>query len=115
MKGSPVRVRASALSISRDSCHAKIQSEGLRVGVQVGPIWPPDRSELLVHMDLPKELWIMAERLEDRSPQLGFEVDLAHRAVVEAEPKDEPFEWLDAADPRCAGAGAHGSGSIVSR
>jgi hypothetical protein len=72
------------------------------IGVQVGPVWPHDRAEFLVHAHLPKELRIIAEWLEDRSPQLSFEVDLAHRAVLEAEPKDESFEWLDAADACCA-------------
>src|SRR6266536_1271553 len=85
------------------------------VGVQVGPVWPHDRPELLVHAHLPKELRIVAERLEDGSPQLGFEVDLAHRAVIEAEPKHEALKWLDRADTRCACADAHGSGSIVSK
>ena len=85
------------------------------VGVQVGPVWPHDRSELLVHAHLPKELRIAAERFEHGSPQLGFEVDLTHPAVIEAEPKREAFKRLDAADTRCACAGAPGSGSIVSR
>src|SRR5437868_3101231 len=85
------------------------------VGVQVGPVWPDDRSELLVDAHLTKELSVVAERFEDRSPELGFEVDLAHRTVVEAEPEHEVLEWLDPADARCTCADAHGSGSIVSR
>ena len=85
------------------------------VGVQVGAVRPHDRSELFVHAHLSKELRIVAERFEHGSPQLSFEVDLAHGAVVEAEPKDEAFKWLDRADTRCARSDAHGSGSIVSR
>lgn len=35
------------------------------VGVQIGPVWPHDRSELFVHAYLTKELRILAERFED--------------------------------------------------
>ena len=76
------------------------------VGVQVGAIGPHDRSELLVHAHLPKELRIVAEGFEHGSPQLSFEVDLAHRAVIEAEPEHKTFKWLDAEDTRCACAGS---------
>jgi hypothetical protein len=56
----------------------------------------------------------MAERFEHRPPQFGFEVDLARRAVVEAEPEHKALNGLDARDARCMCAGAHGIGSIVS-
>jgi hypothetical protein len=72
------------------------------VRVQVGAVWPHDRPELVVDAHLAKELRIVAERLEHGSPQLSFEVDLAQRAVIEAEPKDEAFKWLDCTDTRCA-------------
>ena len=59
------------------------------VGIEVGAVRPDDRSQFVIHAYLPEELRIEAERLEDGSPQLSFEIDLAHRAVVEAEPEDE--------------------------
>ncbi len=59
------------------------------VGIEVGAVRPDDSSQLLVHAHLPEELRIAAERLEHRSPQLSFEIDLPHRAVVEAESEGE--------------------------
>ena len=68
------------------------------VGVEVGPVRPDDRPQLLVDPHLAEELTIVPQWLEHRTPDLVLEVDLACRPVVEPEPKDESLERLDRAD-----------------
>ena len=59
------------------------------VGVQVGAVWPNDCPQLLIHPHLPEELRILAQRLEDRAPEVVCEINLAGAPIVEAKPKSE--------------------------
>lgn len=60
------------------------------VGIQVGSVWPDHCPELRIDPNLPEELWILPQRLEDRAPEVGFEINLACAPIVEAKPKGEP-------------------------
>jgi hypothetical protein len=52
--------------------------------VEVGAIGPYDRSELIVHPNLRKEIGV-GKRLEHRTVQLSDEVDIAGTAIAEVE------------------------------
>lgn len=85
------------------------------VGIHVGSVRPHNRSELVIHAYLPKQLRIPAQRLEHRPPQLALEVDLTRPPVIETEAHDERLKRLDRCNPGCSRSDAHSSGSIVSR
>ncbi len=55
-------------------------------GIEVGTVGPHDGSQLAVHPNLRKEVWV-GERLKDRAVQLSCEIDISRAAIAESDPQ----------------------------
>jgi len=82
------------------------------IGVEVGPIRPPDRPEILIDCDLGEERVLASDLFKYRTPKERREVYNATRPIGEGQLDSTAFDDMDSGDLG-QGIAPHGNGSIV--
>ncbi len=78
-------------------CPGRIAVVVQHIGVNIGAIGPGRRLGIRINVDGRKELGTTANRLEDRSAQIGIQINVASRAIGEDDVRPQVFQRFDGA------------------